>query len=81
LAQTIEAAHRAVHESQADPAKSERPSTRALAAFDLRKSYGRRRVVDNVSLHVEPGEVVVVRFAGTGTEMKLMADYAPLKKK
>src|SRR3954447_4273649 len=34
------------------------PSNRALAAFDLVKSYGRRRVVDSVSLHVEPGEVV-----------------------
>src|SRR5256886_14209995 len=31
-------------------------STRALAAFGLQKSYGRRRVVDDVTLHVEPGE-------------------------
>ena len=38
--------------------KSEDPSPRALAAFNLQKSYGRRRVVDNVTLHVEPGEVV-----------------------
>lgn len=30
----------------------------ALAAFDLQKTYGRRRVVDGVSLHVEQGEVV-----------------------
>jgi DNA helicase-2/ATP-dependent DNA helicase PcrA len=29
---------------------------------------------------VEAGSVVVVRFAGDGTERKLMADYAPLKK-
>src|SRR5438445_11203070 len=36
----------------------ETASTRALAAFGLRKSYGRRRVVDDVTLHVEPGEVV-----------------------
>src|ERR1041384_3596452 len=35
-----------------------RPSARALAASNLQKSYGRRRVVDNVTLHVEPGEVV-----------------------
>src|SRR5947207_5327110 len=34
------------------------PSQRALAAFNLQKSYGRRRVVDDVTLHVEPGEVV-----------------------
>ncbi len=36
----------------------EGPSARALAAFSLQKSYGRRRVVDDVTLHVEPGEVV-----------------------
>ena len=34
------------------------PSAQALAASDLVKAYGRRRVVDGVSLHVEPGEVV-----------------------
>src|SRR3712207_4204131 len=38
--------------------ESRAPSGAALAAFDLVKSYGRRRVVDGVSLHVEPGEVV-----------------------
>src|SRR5262245_37420831 len=30
----------------------------ALSAFHLQKTYGRRRVVDNVSLSVEQGEVV-----------------------
>ncbi|MCA1594344.1 MAG: LPS export ABC transporter ATP-binding protein [Acidobacteria bacterium] len=34
------------------------PSAAALAGSGLLKRYGRRRVVDNVSLHVEPGEVV-----------------------
>jgi lipopolysaccharide export system ATP-binding protein len=34
------------------------PSASALAAFHLEKSYGKRRVVDDVSLHVEKGEVV-----------------------
>jgi lipopolysaccharide export system ATP-binding protein len=34
------------------------PSPTALAAFDLVKNYGRRRVVDEVSLHVEQSEVV-----------------------
>jgi DNA helicase-2/ATP-dependent DNA helicase PcrA len=30
---------------------------------------------------VEPGGVAMVRFAADGSEKKLMADYAPLKKK
>lgn len=34
------------------------PSASALAAFQLQKLYGKRRVVDDVSLHVEKGEVV-----------------------
>jgi DNA helicase-2/ATP-dependent DNA helicase PcrA len=29
---------------------------------------------------VEPGGVLIVRFAGDGSERKLMADYAPIKK-
>lgn len=36
----------------------ETPSASALGTFHLEKSYGKRRVVDNVSLHVEKGEVV-----------------------
>ena len=35
---------------------------------------------EGVVTAVEPGQVIVVRFAGEGTERKLMADYAPLKK-
>jgi DNA helicase II / ATP-dependent DNA helicase PcrA len=35
---------------------------------------------DGVVTAVEPGSVVVVRFAGDGTERKLMADYAPLRR-
>jgi lipopolysaccharide export system ATP-binding protein len=34
------------------------PSDTALAGVHLQKSYGGRRVVDDVSLHVERGEVV-----------------------
>jgi DNA helicase II / ATP-dependent DNA helicase PcrA len=35
---------------------------------------------EGVVTGVEPGSVVVVRFAADGTERKLMADYAPLRK-
>jgi lipopolysaccharide export system ATP-binding protein len=37
---------------------NETPSASALSGFQLEKSYGKRRVVDKVSLHVEKGEVV-----------------------
>jgi lipopolysaccharide export system ATP-binding protein len=40
------------------PMTAETPSATALGAFHLEKTYGKRRVVDNVSLHVEKGEVV-----------------------
>jgi DNA helicase-2/ATP-dependent DNA helicase PcrA len=36
---------------------------------------------DGVVTAVEPGGVVVVRFAGDGTERKLMADYAPVRRR
>ena len=35
---------------------------------------------EGVITSVEPGSVVVVRFASDGSERKLMADYAPLRK-
>jgi ATP-dependent DNA helicase UvrD/PcrA len=35
---------------------------------------------EGVVTAVEPGSVIVVRFAADATERKLMADYAPLKK-
>jgi len=53
------AATLALESERSDARKPERaPSRLALAANNLQKSYGKRRVVDNVSLHVEPGEVV-----------------------
>ncbi len=36
---------------------------------------------DGVVTAVEPGGVVVVRFADDGSERKLMADYAPIRKR
>jgi DNA helicase-2/ATP-dependent DNA helicase PcrA len=36
---------------------------------------------DGVVIGLERGGVVVVRFAGDGSERKLMVDYAPLKKR
>jgi DNA helicase-2/ATP-dependent DNA helicase PcrA len=36
---------------------------------------------EGVVTAVEPGGVIVVRFSGDGTERKLMADYAPIRKR
>jgi DNA helicase-2/ATP-dependent DNA helicase PcrA len=36
---------------------------------------------DGVVTGMEPGGVVVVRFAGDGSERKLMADYAPIRRR
>jgi DNA helicase-2/ATP-dependent DNA helicase PcrA len=36
---------------------------------------------DGVVTGVEPGGVIVVRFSGDGTERKLMADYAPVRRR
>ncbi|MGN6815797.1 MAG: 3'-5' exonuclease, partial [Solirubrobacterales bacterium] len=36
---------------------------------------------DGVVTGVEPGGVIVVRFAGDGGERKLMADYAPIRRR
>ena len=44
--------------SRAARQTTQSPSASALAAFHLEKSYGKRRVVHDVSLHVEKGEVV-----------------------
>jgi DNA helicase II / ATP-dependent DNA helicase PcrA len=35
---------------------------------------------EGVVTAVEPGSIVAVRFSADGTERKLMADYAPLRK-
>jgi len=36
---------------------------------------------DGIVTGVEPGGVVIVRFSGDGTERKLMADYAPIRRR
>jgi lipopolysaccharide export system ATP-binding protein len=61
--ESVEIAERRSEQLVADKTHAMRPSaqtpsTSALAAFHLEKTYGKRRVVDDVSLHVEKGEVV-----------------------
>jgi lipopolysaccharide export system ATP-binding protein len=59
VARDREAPASSPHEVDARPRLSEKsPSASSLAAFNLQKSYRKRRVVDDVTLHVEQGEVV-----------------------
>ena len=36
---------------------------------------------EGVVTGMEPGGIVVVRFAGDGSERKLMADFAPIRRR
>ncbi|HYP49089.1 MAG TPA: 3'-5' exonuclease, partial [Thermoleophilaceae bacterium] len=51
------------------------------ASFALGEDVVHANFGEGVVTGMEPGGLVVVRFAGDGSERKLMADYAPLKKR
>ena len=51
------------------------------ASFELGDDVVHASLGDGVIVGVEPGGVVVVRFAADRSERKLMVDYAPLKKR
>jgi DNA helicase-2/ATP-dependent DNA helicase PcrA len=53
----------------------------AGAVFHLGDDVVHAAFGDGVVIGAEPGGVVVVRFAQDGSERKLMADYAPLKRR
>jgi DNA helicase-2/ATP-dependent DNA helicase PcrA len=53
----------------------------ARATFGLGDDVVHANFGDGVVTGREPGGLVVVRFAADGSERKLMADYAPLKKR
>jgi DNA helicase II / ATP-dependent DNA helicase PcrA len=59
---------------QPEPASSER-------AFRLGEDIVHAAFGDGVVTAVEPGGVIVVRFAGDGSERKLMAEYAPVSRR
>ena len=70
------------------PTTTSEPSARATrreptpgATFKIGEDVEHARFGAGVVTGVEPGGVVIVRFASDGSEKKLMADYAPLKKK
>jgi DNA helicase-2/ATP-dependent DNA helicase PcrA len=67
--------------SGAPPAAMTREPASAGATFAVGEDVVHAKFGDGVVTGVEPGGLVIVRFAGDGTEKKLMADYAPLKRK
>jgi DNA helicase II / ATP-dependent DNA helicase PcrA len=61
------------------PPPPKQPSPQ-LAEFRIGDDVVHATFGEGVVTAVEPGAVVIVRFAADGTERKLMADYAPLRK-
>ena len=58
-------------------AQSEAPSAEYRMGDDvIHAAFG-----DGVVVGLEPGGIVVVRFASDGSERKLMAEYAPIQKR
>jgi DNA helicase II / ATP-dependent DNA helicase PcrA len=64
---------------RADRRASEAPSP--ANQFRLGEDIVHAAFGDGVVTGVEPGGVIVVRFAGDGSERKLMADYAPVSRR
>ncbi len=59
--------------------RSSTPST--AATFRLGEDVTHAAFGEGVVTGVEPGGIIVVRFASDGTERKLMADYAPVARR
>ena len=57
------------------------PAPTPGASFALGDDVVHAQFGEGVVTGLEPGGLVVVRFSGDGSERKLMADYAPLKKR
>jgi DNA helicase-2/ATP-dependent DNA helicase PcrA len=62
-------------------ASAEAAPADAGSVFRIGEDVVHAKLGDGVVTGVEPGGIVVVRFAGDGSERKLMADYAPLKRR
>jgi DNA helicase-2/ATP-dependent DNA helicase PcrA len=59
----------------------EREAGAAATHFRLGEDVVHAAFGDGVVTGVEPGGVIVVRFAGDGSERKLMAEYAPVSRR
>jgi DNA helicase-2/ATP-dependent DNA helicase PcrA len=67
--------------SAPEPAGAARPAAGGGASFALGDDVVHAQFGEGVVVGVEPGGLVVVRFAADRSERKLMADYAPLKRR
>jgi DNA helicase II / ATP-dependent DNA helicase PcrA len=68
--------------AQSSPAPSGRHEAAATGVqFRLGEDVVHAAFGDGVITGVEPGGVIVVRFAGDGAERKLMAEYAPVSRR
>ncbi len=61
---------------KADPIRPSTPVSVAVGDDVVHASFG-----DGVVIGSEPGGLIVVRFSADGTERKLMAEYAPIRRK
>jgi DNA helicase-2/ATP-dependent DNA helicase PcrA len=71
---------RGAGERSASGARVREPAS-AGAQFRLGEDVVHAAFGDGVVTGVEPGGVIVVRFAGDGSERKLMAEYAPVSRR
>ena len=62
-------------------AASAEQDTGGAAVFRVGEDVVHAKLGEGVVTGIEPGGIVVVRFAGDGSERKLMADYAPIKRR
>jgi DNA helicase-2/ATP-dependent DNA helicase PcrA len=67
--------------SAPSPGRREPLPAEEIQAFRLGEDVVHAAFGDGVVTAVEPDGVIVVRFAGDGTERKLMAEYAPVTKR
>jgi DNA helicase II / ATP-dependent DNA helicase PcrA len=62
-------------------AESSAPADSAGQVFRLGDDVVHSAFGEGVVTGTEPGGIVVIRFAQDGSERKLMADYAPIRKR
>jgi DNA helicase-2/ATP-dependent DNA helicase PcrA len=64
-----------------DSGPTSRPEPKPGASFSVGDDVIHASFGEGVVIGVDAGGIVVVRFTGDGAEKRLMADYAPLKKR